>query len=290
MSRKPIIKRLIIAVLVLLIVLVYTIIGMVLYKQHGQYKLADQVTNDIEDIKSSNNNDGNRELFFDASIRDKHILEQKIIDQYGLTSEKQFVSCMGTETQTYPSDIYGIVSICNLDANKDKRNEMVVFRVIQTESDQEAQLLAEIYETAGGELRVSASQAIYNISFCTASNIYLFYSDSLNRYCIMVDSFSWGSYTGVNSWSAEIYTISDGSIDEFICLETVPHFGRYAEFESEFRKLNVPYAKYCTSFDERDDQSYFQPLCEIEHEMFGENMNVVDCRNHRLKIKNTIES
>ena len=211
-----------------------------------------------------------------------------LIDKFGLTSQKQFISCLGTEIQTYPSDIYGIVSMVELDINDDAIDELIVLRVSQTDNNYEAQIIAEVYRTFGGNLQLCASQPVYDISFCTASNIYLFYSDMLQEYCIMVDTYSWGSYSAINSWSAKVFALSIDSIEEYGYWKAVPSLGIEDDFELEFRKINVPYAKYCTTFDKRNSAVYYQPMCEVEHELFGDSSTYMT-RNHKLKIKSTTD-
>lgn len=215
-------------------------------------------------------------------------VKHTLIEQYGLSSQAQFVSCLGSEIQTYPAGIYGIISMIYLDINNDKDNELFVLRVSQTDNNEEAQIIAEVYQNTGNALQLCTSKKVYNVSFCTASNIYLFYSDTLSKYCLMIDSYSSGSYTGVNSWSAKVYTITNDSIDEYENWESVPFVGISVDFESEFKKINVPYAKYCTTYDNQNNAPYYQPLCEVEHEIFGDSSTYMT-RNHKLKIKSTTD-
>ncbi len=209
---------------------------------------------------------------------------QSLISKYGLASQEQFVSCLGSEIQSYPSDIYGIVSMVDLDINNDKIDELVVLRVSQTNNIEKAHIIAEVYQTTNGNPYLCASKTICDVSYCTASNIYLFYSDILREYCIVVDSYSRGAYTGVNWWSAKVYTITSDSIAEYGNWEFVPGTVYVnVDFESEFKAINAPYAKYCDTFDNRNTASYYQPLCEVEHELFGD-LGSYMTRNHKLKI------
>lgn len=212
-------------------------------------------------------------------------LIETLISKYGVTSQEQFVSCLGEEIQAYPSDIYGIASMAPLDINNDKINELVVLRVSENGNKNEAEIIAEIYQDSS-EITLLASQSIYTVSFCDAANIYLFYSDVLDEYCMMVDSYSSGSYTGVSSWAAKVFTITENSIDKYGAWESVPFVGINADFEMELNGINAPFAKYCTEFDNLDNGLYYQPLCEVEHDIFGDS-GTYTTRNHKLKIKRT---
>lgn len=213
-------------------------------------------------------------------------LKSSLINKYGLSSQESFISCLGKEIQKYPTTIFGIIAMVqNIDLDGDKINDLIVLHASKTENNQEAQLTIEIYNS-NNNFRLTMFQTVCNISFCTANNIYLFYSDVIQKYCIVIDSYSNGSYTGVNSWSAKVLTLSNDSIDSYANWEVVPTIGVSNNFETEFKKINLPYAKYCTDWDTRNDNIYFQSLCEVEHEVYG-NTNTYMTRNHRLYIKNT---
>ncbi len=210
-------------------------------------------------------------------------VKKSLIDKYGLASQKEFVSCENAEVKDYPDDVFGIVSMLETDLNNDNIKELLVIRVVEAEGESKGKIWAEIYQNNNGTPLLSASQAIYDISFCSAANIYLFYSDVLSKYCIVSEAYSNGSYTGVTSWLAEIYTTTESSIELYKKLEEVPTVGIFADFEEEFNKINAPFAKYCTDFDKRDKATYYHPLCEVEHVIFGDSGSYMT-RNHKLKI------
>lgn len=212
--------------------------------------------------------------------------KNSLIAKYGLSSQKQFVSCENAEAKNYPDDVFGIISTLEVDLNKDTVNELLVVRVAKAEDGSKGKILAEVYQNNNGNLVLGVSQPIYDISFSSAANIYLFYSDVLSEYCIIAESSSSGSYTGVSSWLAEIYTISEKSIELYEKLERVPTVGIFADFETEFKKINVPFAKYCTEFENKDSNSNYYLLCEVEHEIFGDSGSYMT-RNHKLKIIDT---
>ena len=164
-------------------------------------------------------------------------------------------------------------------------NDLIVLRVSKTDNNQEAQITVDTYNS-NNKFSLAISKTICDVSFCTANNIYLFYSDVIEKYNIVIDSYSNGSYTGVSSWAAKVLTVSNGSIDVYGSWEFVPTVGINDDFETEFKKINLPYAKYCTNWDTRNDNAYFEPLCEIEHEVYGDGSTYMT-RNHRLCIKNT---
>ncbi len=213
-------------------------------------------------------------------------LKSSIIDKYGLSSQESFTSCLGADIQSYPNKIFGIISMVdNIDLDKDNINDLIVLRVSKSESNQHGDITVETYKSSN-DYSSSISTVICEVSFCTAKNIYLYYSDIIGKYSIVIDSYSSGSYTGVDSWSANVFTLSKNSIDAYANWEYVPRFVTDVDFETEFKKINLPYAKYCTTWDTRNNNTYFQPLCEIEHEIYGDTYTYMT-RNHKLKIKNT---
>lgn len=211
-------------------------------------------------------------------------LPAELYHKYGVASQEEFVSCLGTDIQTYPSEIYGIVSMALVDLNDDGTDELVILRISQ--SNNEAQIVAEVYKN-GSEPALLASQAVCNISYCEAANIYLFYSDVLAEYCLMVDACSSGAYTGVNSWTARVYVIEENAIQSYSYWESVPFIGIDTDFEAALSAINAPYAKYCwPEYDNSDNGLYYQPLCEIEHAV-SDDYSSYNSRTHKLKIKNT---
>lgn len=229
-----------------------------------------------------NPNEEKGELSDDTQYADSQALR----DKYGVSSQTQFVSCLGDEIQTYPEEIYGIASMTTVDINDDTVDELIVLRVSQREDNSEAQLIFEVYQYNDRGISLSAARVVCNISFCAATNVYLFYSDSLDTYCIMVDSYSSGSYTGVNLSSVIIYTVGMHSIEEYGYWEEVPFLGIDVDFETVINTVNAPYAKYCMEYDNRNNASCYEPLCEVEHICYGDSSAYLT-RNHKLKIINT---
>ncbi|MBR4868690.1 MAG: hypothetical protein IKU10_06000, partial [Clostridia bacterium] len=210
--------------------------------------------------------------------------ETVLIDQYGLASQEQFVAFEGGEDQPYPSNLCGIVSIINADINNDETDELVVLRIPQVTNSQEVQMIAEVYQVNDNTPTLCASQAIlHNIGCSVASNIYLFHSAPLSKHCIMIDSASLGASTGVNAWTATVYTVTIDTIEEYGNWESVPMVDIETDFESAFKLIGVPYAKNCTTYGSESSASDYYPLCEIEHEIFGDSASYLT-RNHKLKI------
>lgn len=208
---------------------------------------------------------------------------------YGISSQEGFVSCMGTEIQNYPLTIGGMLSKALIDLNNDGIDELLVLRVSLNENPNQLthpQIIAEVYQNAcdGGSLL--ASQVISDVGFCDASVIYLFFSEQLGKNCILVDSFGSGSYTGVNYWNATVFSVDENGIEEIAEEEDIPSVGIYAEFETMFSELGVPYAKYCMDYSNFNDDTVYLPLCEIIHTIFGDT-SAYSSRNHKLWILNT---
>ncbi len=206
---------------------------------------------------------------------------------FGIASQEQFVSCLGSSVQTYPAEICGIVSAADLDVDWDGTEELVVLRVEQTNANQEARILAEVYQMVDGHHDLCAYETICDVSYCAGTVIYLFYSQGVGQYCIMVDSAFSGAYSGVNSRSADVYAIGEDSITRHSGWSSVPSMGIEDAFEEDFQALNVPYAKHFTTYDNRTKAVYFQPMCEVVHEIFGDSGSY-ETRNHRLKITDEV--
>ena len=71
----------------------------------------------------------------------------------------------------------------DVDLNNDNIDELILLRAAETSVDGEAQIVAEIYQFKNGDYSLSASQSIYNVSFCSASKYLnrLLNSSFLNR-------------------------------------------------------------------------------------------------------------
>ncbi len=204
-----------------------------------------------------------------------------LINKFGLSSQEEFVSCTNGGEIPYPDSIYGIISIKEVDLNNDGVKEVLVARV-EKSGDGRSKIVAEIYKSTNDSSPVAYAD-IYDISYSSGANIYLFYSDILSKYCIIAESASSGSVTGVSSQSAKIYTISNNSFELYKNLENVPTVGITADFASEFQQLNVPFAKYCTEYDNKANNSQYTLLCEIEHQITGDSGTYMT-RDHKLKI------
>ncbi len=216
--------------------------------------------------------------------------KQSMIDKYGVSSQEQFISCLGIDTNDFPAQIFGVVAIDCVDLDFDGSGEIVLLRVSSPDgsNNKQAEVIAEVYTNNNNEYTLSTSKSIIqNISYAAASNIYLYFSEKHARYCIIVDSFESGTYTGMNAGWALMYGININSIEEYISLTESPEMGANLDFNSQLSNINAPYAKYCTEVDNRNNALYYQPLCEIEHELYGD-MGSYLTRNHKLLIKNTL--
>lgn len=209
--------------------------------------------------------------------------KSSLIKKYGSTSQKAFTSCAGTDLKSAPSHTYGIVSIVAVDLNNDNAKELFVVRVAKGQYG-DAALLTEIYKVKNGNPKLTVSQEIYSVDYCRGVYVYLFYSNKLSKYCILVDTCSKGAYTGVDTCLAKLYTVTSSSVKEYNTWEPVPFSGDFIDFDAELKKVGAPYAKYCTQFDSRKNASYFQPLCEITHTLYGESDGYITT-NHKLTIK-----
>lgn len=214
---------------------------------------------------------------------DKDIL----IDRYGTTSQEQFVSCQGGEVQEYPEEIVGIISTLETDLNNDGEDELITMRVGESDVDVQS-ITAEIYVNDEGNWVLSAAQPIYDINYYASANIYLFYSDYLSEYCIISESASIGSMAGTNYWTADIYSVSEEKIELYKRLEKIPMVEKFADFDAEFEEIGVPFAKYCTEFENEDNASESHLLCEVEHEIYGDYYSY-NTRNHKLRIIDTTD-
>lgn len=215
-------------------------------------------------------------------------VKQLLSSQYGISSQSQFVSCLGTDLQPYPSNIYGLLSVITIDLNNDGTEEFIALRVASPETNGDPQIVVELYHNVNGQPSLITATPIDTIAFCEASNIYLYYSTPLNSYCLIVDSYSGGSYTGIDSALASIYTVTINSINLYKNLESVPGI-QYVDITTEFNSISAPYAKYCTQIDNTNATTYYQPLCEVEHELFGD-LDFYETRNHKLLIKSTVSN
>lgn len=204
-----------------------------------------------------------------------------LINKFGLSSQEEFVSCTNGGEIPYPDSIYGIISIKEFDLNNDDVKEVLVVRA-EKSNDGRSKIVAEIYKSTNDSSPVAYAD-IYDISYSSGANIYLFYSATLSQYCIIAESASSGGVTGVSSQSAKIYMISNNSFELYKNLENVPTVGITADFTSEFQQLNVPFAKYCTEYDNKANNSQYTLLCEIEHQITGDSGTYMT-RDHKLRI------
>lgn len=213
-------------------------------------------------------------------------VKKHLVDQYGESSQNEFVSSLGSNLQTYPAEIFGIVSVVATDVDNNNKDEFIAIRVSPPESNLTAQLVAELYQEKDGQPALICSTPISSLEYCESSYVYIYYSNDFHSYMLVVDSASAGAYTGVDRSLGAIYSISNNNISSYKQLESVPGI-KFIDIESEFTNLNIPYAKYCAEIDILDSSTYFKPLCEIEHSLFGD-IDFYEDRNHKLIIKSTV--
>ncbi len=211
-----------------------------------------------------------------------------MIDQYGTASQEPFVSCLGADLQTYPTEIYGVVSSADIDVDRDGVTETIILRVAQSENTDEPEIVADIYQQAEEPLLLT-SQVVDTLFYSEASHLYVFYSDVLSSYCLVTEARSSGAYTGIDESSAMVYTISKAAIVEYDHWGIVPMVGINDDIEAELKAIGAPFAMYGASFDTRRDDVFYQPLCYVEHEVFGDTAAYIT-RNHRLCIKDSLET
>ncbi len=219
-------------------------------------------------------------ILFEDNQKNRFV--QDLAKKYGISSIECFDSCIGTALQPYPAYIQGIISVTEVHIDKDYvGREFVVLRVSEENS-----IYCDIYKKESGGWNLVSSEIIYDISFCTEAFIYLFYSSTLNQHCLMVDTVSFGSYTGVDYLEASVYTLSTESIEcygQWISFTNEGlGFEVNADFLSEFEKADVPYAKNCISIEFQTNAIYY-PLCNISHSVINESESYLD-RIHRLSI------
>lgn len=214
---------------------------------------------------------------------DRNSIEQEIISTYGLSSKEQFVSCVGADIKVYPESIYGVLTMTWFDIDGDNREELVVVRVCRGNW-----IACEVFSEEKGEYSCTASSVICTLSYNISSYIYLYYSDEIGSYCVVTDSSYTGSYTGIDSVTAQVFTLSKNSVCEYANWSVVPSFGISTDFGIEFSKIGVPYAKNCTTYDAISESTYYQPLGEIKHEIYGDSYDY-SSRNHKLRIVNLSE-
>lgn len=210
--------------------------------------------------------------------------KQELIDSYGFASQEPFVSCLGPDIQDYPSTIMGIIATYFVDIDGDNIDELIVIKTDAVQMAMHPVIVMQIYKNQNGTATHWATNTLYELSFCTAANIYMFYSKQLGKYCVMVDTASGGSYTGVDYWDAFVFTISDGKINEYATWSNIKGFDMSTDFDSEFKKIGAPYARYCTQYDNRSTDSTYLSLCWVEHDVYGD-MSTYLTRNHKLAIK-----
>lgn len=184
--------------------------------------------------------------------------------QYGVCSNTMFISCIGTMVQPYPESIYGILSVNRLDWDMDNVDEVVVMRITNENNNGISQLIADVYHYESGKFILLDSEYIYNIDYSGAAYGYFYYSESLDRLCLLVESKTSGSYTGVDSREAKVFVWEENIIKEYADWSFVPGIVM-DDLERELLAIGAPFARYCSDFDNRTEDTYFLTMFEIGH-------------------------
>lgn len=196
---------------------------------------------------------------------------------YGTASSEQFVSSMGPGDENYPNEIFGYISSQEVDLDSDGANELIVFRsisgadAIQNGSQNSRPcILTEVYQIKNNQSVLCSSKLIGGIFYCEGSDYYLFYSKKLERYCIIYDYGTWGSFTGFNSNGAIAYTVTISAINQIGAWGSAT-INSWAgdDVDAELLAIGVPYAKYSATIDNRSGDTSFKMMVQILHDGFG---------------------
>ena len=201
-----------------------------------------------------------------------------LIEQYGNASSERFVSSMGpSDTSSFPYAIFGVISGETADLDQDGTNELLVLRSV--DGDEAVRLgadynwsyvVAEVYQLINNQAVLTASQFVSELVYCQGSNIYLFYSDTLEQYCIICDYGTWGNFTGLNSAGAVCYTVTVDAINQYGSWVSMNPLNLLDvdDVEMELLSIGAPYAEHSATIDNRSNVPYFKMLCQVLHDGF----------------------
>ena len=212
---------------------------------------------------------------------------EQLVEGLGIASQEPFVSCIGSEIMPYPEEITGVVSATPMDLNMDGKTEWIVLRIGDGGPElQNASLYCDVYDE---DMNLTSSMNMHYMEYCMSSSVYLFYSAVLEEYCLVIESYSSGAYTGVSYSSAGVYTLKVGQIELYGRWDFVPGIAVDDDPAEELIHIGAPYAKYCTEINDTENAKDFVFLCEIQHEIFGDSAFYEDW-THYLTVMNTVEA
>ena len=122
-----------------------------------------------------------------------------------------FMTSSGIELYPFPKEAYGWVQSHTADIDQDGQAELIsLFSTSEGISIQQHEVSEANGAVFGKELGLLPAP-----EYCDQMDVMLFYSAALGRYCIAVSSVPEGAYTGVQSFSAWLYTIEEDSIKQY---------------------------------------------------------------------------
>ena len=218
-------------------------------------------------------------------------LVQEIKGKYGTVSSEAFTSCLGTEVQSYPGSAIGCISVKPVDLDHDGTEELIALRS-EHRNDEEA-LILDLYQNNEGSAKLVDSKDIGFMDYCSGLNIYLFYSNPLKQYCVVLEGNDFGTFTGAYSNYSSVYMILNSTIKKYDT-QTFVSMGmggvdplEYGDPVGLLKKVGAPYIKYCVGWDpeygSKSADSSYQQLGEVLHECYGD-VDYTEGRNHRLQI------
>lgn len=205
-----------------------------------------------ETAKQESQYESNTEVFID-----------EILSEYGQASSTEFVSCIGTWFQEYPSSIDGFITAVSVDLNTDGKDEQVAL------ISKEQTIYLQVYSESSGEYVLSCEEDIASIDYCAQQNISLFYNEEMNGYLLFVDKNTGGAYTGNDAKYATIYEVNCTNIN-LVCQASADYFGiETDDIDGQLAAYAVPYAQNCSEIDSITSQSRYIELLEIRHKFFN---------------------
>ncbi len=140
-------------------------------------------------------------------------------------------------------------------------------------------IVVEVYKTEKDQIVMYDSKPVYKMFYCQGSNLYMYFSEQLKKYCLVCESGTLGNMTRFDDWVTTIYTVTVNSIDEYANFINSDFAHRvedeeFIDIDKKMLLIGAPYAEYSTTYaeysttlDNRTSASYYKFLCQIKHDV-----------------------